>query len=114
LYLSQFGSLGRWEVEAHVELSVKVIIKVGIFMIEVEETKTSPKHIMPQNAHIYMAQIQALNGSSRINVTRRACNMFKVIGGRMGHLQDPCKFLSPCSDQSMQLWSSPDSGGGQP
>jgi hypothetical protein len=29
------GSLGRWEVEAHIELSVKVIIEVGIFMFEV-------------------------------------------------------------------------------
>jgi hypothetical protein len=79
-----------------------------------KETETSLKRIMPQNAHVTMAQIQASNGSSRINVARRACNMFKVMGGRMGRLWDPCKFLSPCSDQSMQLWSSPDSGGGQP
>jgi hypothetical protein len=35
LTLSWFGSLGRWEVEAHVELSVKVIIEVGIFTFEV-------------------------------------------------------------------------------
>lgn len=79
-----------------------------------EETETSPKCIMPQNAHVTIAQIQASKGSSRFNVTHRAHNMSRVIGGQMGHLQNPCKFLSPHSDQLMQSWSSSDSGGGQP
>ena len=77
-------------------------------------TKTSPKHIMPQKAHVDMAQIQAAKGSLRLSEAWSDWSMFMVIGGHIGHLWLPWIFSRPHNDQLMCLWSSSVRGGGHP
>ena len=44
-------------------------------------TDTLPKHIIPQNVQVTMAQMQALNGSLMSMVTEMAQSMLMVTGG---------------------------------
>lgn len=77
-------------------------------------TDTSPNRIIPKNAQIEIAHMQASKGWSIRRVALMAVNMRRVIGGLSGLHRDPCKFSIPQSDQFMRVRFSADSGGDHP
>ena len=78
-------------------------------------TDTSPKRIIPQNAHDAIAHMQASKGVQRSRLAFNDASINNVTGGLGGLVREPfCSRSMPRSDQLIISASWSDSGGGQP
>ena len=122
LYLTWLSYLGWREIKPGIVFAIKVNTKKDVTSFEVFWFIESwawcnwyfSKMHHTQKAHITIAQIHASNGSSRFNAVHIVHSMLVVIGGQIGCLWTPCKFLRPWRDQLMSLSLSSDRGRGQP
>jgi hypothetical protein len=69
---------------------------------DLARTVASPSLIIPQKAHVAMAQRHASKGSDSVSAVRRASSMGGDIGGRTGLVREPIIFSRPLSDHLMQ------------